>query len=104
MTVESCPADLWDRIVERDGGRCLRCGSTYWLTLQHLINRAGCPKALRWHPINLCTLCGGPEGCQQGATDERPGYQEWNVSKFGDSMALLEAFWKRLGRDWRLEA
>lgn len=31
---------LHDRVFERDGNRCIECGSTYWLEMSHNIPRS----------------------------------------------------------------
>lgn len=103
MAVVSCPPGLWNKIVERDGHLCAVCKRIFperFLTIQHLINRAGANKALRWSPLNLLTVC---SKCHPCITDERPDYRNWSVTKFGDQEKNLLAFWKDLGRDWRLD-
>ena len=104
MSVPSCPPGLRAAIFERDGFRCAACPGVFpeWaLQMQHLINRAGCDAHLRWSPKNLLTLCAS---CHGKVTDEKPEFQKWSCSKFGDQDANLDAFWKALGRDWKLES
>lgn len=47
---------LWEQVKERDGGRCVLCGSTSNLGPHHIFSKK-MHANLRWEPENLVTLC-----------------------------------------------
>lgn len=50
---------IGDRVKERDGKRCVRCGSTKRLTAAHILAKGGRHNRLRFHEPNIITLCTG---------------------------------------------
>jgi hypothetical protein len=47
----------FDRLLERDGGKCMHCGTTEGLIPQHRKNRGMGGSKLRDVPSNLIVLC-----------------------------------------------
>lgn len=47
-------ADLRDFVIKRDGGKCVRCGSTDFLIADHVVSRRN---GGSHHPENLQCLC-----------------------------------------------
>lgn len=55
-SVAECDKIIRERIFERDGHKCVRCGSDKCLTPSHVYPK-GTFGALRWEEDNLKTLC-----------------------------------------------
>lgn len=47
----------WQRLLARDGGRCVHCGETVALSPNHRANRGMGGSKLRDRPANLVVLC-----------------------------------------------
>jgi len=47
----------WQRILERDGWRCVKCGATDGLEVHHIVFRSQRPGPAVHDPSNLQTLC-----------------------------------------------
>lgn len=57
MSVERLPALTVDRLAERDGRRCIHCGTTEGLTVQHRANRGHGGSRSAESPANGIILC-----------------------------------------------
>jgi 5-methylcytosine-specific restriction endonuclease McrA len=64
-------ATQWRELVEACGGRCLRCGSSGDLTVDHIVplSLGGANTIENVQP--LCSACNGIKGCE--VIDCRPG-------------------------------
>lgn len=62
MTAEQ--RDLWERVIERDGGRCLFCGQP-GSEVHHIISRR---YRGAWDIRNMCVLC---RACHSRAHSKR---------------------------------
>ena len=56
-SVKALDADARQKVFERDGFKCVRCGKTEGIQWCHVITRGR--TALRWLPENALTLCAG---------------------------------------------
>lgn len=63
---------LRKRIIERDGGVCVKCGSDYRLQVDHIIPHNG-SEELMWDEFNLQTLCAKCHGikCHKESVSKR---------------------------------
>lgn len=51
------PEEVRLKVMERDMGRCILCGSTYWLTLAHYVSRANGGLGIEQNLVCLCQHC-----------------------------------------------
>jgi len=69
-------------VMERDGRRCVRCGSTDWLQWSHVYTRR--ILCLRWDPRNSKILCAS---CHRWWHDNPAESGPWWVGMVGEEVA-----------------
>lgn len=63
---------LWHFVLQRDGGRCVACGSSDGLVLDHIISRRN---GGSHHPSNLQLLCPGCNARKANLVDRLGAHQ-----------------------------
>lgn len=94
------PDKVRDLVYKRDGGRCVHCGATEGLGLQHRINKGVGGSKLLDIPSNLLTFC----NIANAALESDPEFAErgrqlgWKLSRWDDPTKVR--FFDVLDAEW----
>lgn len=102
MSVERLRPLTVDRLAKRDGRRCLHCGTTEGLTVQHRANRGHGGSRSAESPANGIILCGLLNGRLESDPDaaELARLAGWKLSRHVDPAAW--PVWDAVARVWWL--
>lgn len=92
----------FQRLLERDGGRCLHCGTTEGLVPQHRINRgAGGSKALEV-PSNVILFCSAYNGQIEAEVESAriAKHHGWKLSRWDMGRLQEIPIYDRNAREW----
>lgn len=91
-----------DRLAVRDGRRCIHCGTTEGLTVQHRANRGHGGSRSAESPANGVILCWGLNGALERIPEAADAAREcgWKVSRHVDPATV--PVWDGVTRGWWL--
>jgi len=90
------------KLMERDGGRCVHCGTTEGLVPQHRINRGNGGRKSLEIPSNVILLC----SIENGLIESNPKRADvaramgWKLRDWAVEDLLILPFYDRIAQSW----